>query len=73
MEYTARVTVESDGFMITHGKLKPSEEEDESLYHLEKKYFVHKTSADLKKTIAILSGTYVVHLNNWGEPERAPH
>ena len=60
MEYTTHGwLVESDGFMITHGKSKPSEEEDESLYHLEKKYFVHKTSADLKKTIAILSDTYV--------------
>ena len=57
--YRTWVTVESDGFMITHGKSKPSEEDDDSLYHLEKKYFMHKTSADLKKIIAILSGTYV--------------
>ena len=35
-----------------------SSADDDSLYHLEKNYFMHKTSADLK-IIAILSGTYV--------------
>ena len=45
--------------MTTQGKLKPSEsqvKEEGTLYHLEKKYFVHKTSTDLKKTVALISG-----------------
>ena len=56
--YRTWVNVESDGFMVTHGKSKPSQDEDDSLYHLEKKYFVHKTSTDLKKTIAVISGMF---------------
>ena len=57
--YRTWVTVESDGYMTTHGKMKPSEsqiKEEGTLYHLEKKYFVHKTSTDLKKTVALISG-----------------
>ena len=52
------MNVESDGFMVMHGKVKPSQDEDNSLYHLEKKYFVHKTSTNLKKTIAVISGMF---------------
>ena len=57
--YRTWVSVESDGFMISHGKSKPAKCEDESLYHLVKKYFVHKTSTDLKKTIVFISGKLV--------------
>ena len=57
--YRTWVTVESDGYMTIHGKMKPSEsqiKEEGILDHLEKKYFVHKTSTDLKKTVALISG-----------------
>ena len=37
--YHTWVSVESDGFMISHGKSKPAKCEDELLYHLVKKYF----------------------------------
>ena len=30
--------------------------EEGTVYHIVKKYFVHKTSTDLKKTVAFLSG-----------------
>ena len=53
------VTVESDGFMLSRGKAKPSEVStiEGTLYQnlIAKKYFVHKTSSDLKKPIAFLS------------------
>ena len=42
-----------------HFKLKPSESqvEEGTLYQLEKKYFVYyKSSADLKKTVTLISG-----------------
>ena len=58
--YRTWVSIESDGFMITHGKLRPSQDEDDSLYHLEIKYFVHKTSADLKM-IAIISVMFTIY------------
>ena len=57
--YRTWVTIESDGYMTIHGNLKPSEsqvKEEGTLYHLEKKYFAHKTSTDLKKTVALISG-----------------
>ena len=56
--YRSWITVESDGFMLSHGKAKPSEVStiEGTLYQITKKYFIHKTSSDLKKTIAFLSG-----------------
>ena len=54
--YRAWATVESDGFTSTHGNRKPCRSEEGTVYHIVKKYFVHKTSADLKKTVAFLSG-----------------
>ena len=54
--YKLWVSVESGGFMVSHGKEKPSTTIHGTLYHVTKKYFVHKTSRDLKKTVAFLSG-----------------
>lgn len=54
--YKSWVSVESDGFMVSHGKEKPSTTIHGTLYHITKKYFVNKTSRDLKKTVAFLSG-----------------
>ena len=31
-----------------------------TLYHITKKYFFHKTSGDLKKTVAFLSGSLLL-------------
>ena len=57
--YRTWVSVESDGFMISRGKSKSAKCEDELLYHLDKKYFVNKTSTDLKKTIVFISGKLI--------------
>lgn len=50
------VDVAENGFTTTctYGKIKPAGAKN--MYRLTKKYFVHKTSRDLKKTVA---GTYV--------------
>jgi len=46
--------VDFSGFVTTHGKSKPSYLAN--VYHLSKKYFAHKTSTDLKKTVALIAG-----------------
>ena len=56
--YRTWVNIELDGFMVTRRKSKPSQDEDDSLYHPEKIYFVHETSTNLKKTIAVISGMF---------------
>ena len=48
------VEVDDLGFVTSNGKLKPSSAPN--VYRLTKKYFTHKTSRDLKKTIAFLGG-----------------
>ena len=54
--YRAWVTVDSNGFVSSHGTCKPTVRDSASLFYICKKYFVHKTSSDLKKTVALLSG-----------------
>ena len=57
--YRAWVAINEDGFVTAHGSKKPTECEDDRLFYINKKYFVHKTSPDLKKTVALLSGMFV--------------
>ena len=52
----AWVHVDSNGFVTSHGKFKPTKSSS-GVYLITKKYYVHKTSKDLKKTIVFLSGT----------------
>ena len=59
--YRTWIAVESDGFMLAHGKNKPSDAVG-VLYHIAKKYFVHKTSCDLKKIVAFISGIIIICL-----------
>ena len=49
--------VDEDGFTTTYGKVKP--DRVDNLFRLTKKYFVHKTSNDLKKTVAFIAGKSV--------------
>ena len=51
--YWSWVEVDEDGFVTAHGKQQPME--SEAVFHITKKYFVHKTSTDLK-TVALLAG-----------------
>ena len=59
--YRSWVHVDSNGFVTSHGKSKPAKSSS-GVYMITKKYYVHKTSNDLKKTIVFLSGT---HLLEW--------
>ena len=54
LQYHSRVEVNDLGFVTSHGKSKPSPAAN--VYYVTKKYFTHKTSVDLKKTIAFLGG-----------------
>ena len=53
--YKSWIEVDFTGFVTIHGKSKPSRVND-NFYHITKKYFTHKTSKDLKKTISFLAG-----------------
>lgn len=46
--------VDENGFTTSYGKSKPMG--IDNIFHLTKKYFVHKTSNDLKKTVAFIAG-----------------
>ena len=54
--YHCWVEVDNIGFISSHGKSKSSSAAN--VYRVTKKYFTHKTSADLKKTVAFLGGNY---------------
>ena len=56
--YRTWITVEDNGFMVSHG---PADSVNGALYHIVKKYLVHKTSEDLKKTVAFISS--IVYCN----------
>ena len=53
--YKSWIEVDFIGFVTLHGKCKPSMVNDRS-YCITKKYFYHKTSKDLKKTVSFLAG-----------------
>lgn len=55
--YRAWINVDSNGFVSSHGKSKPIKS-SASVYLITKKYYVHKTSKDLKKTFVFLSGMF---------------
>ena len=48
----------SNGFVSSHGKLKPTKLST-GVYLITKRYYVHKTSKDLKKTVVFLSGMFM--------------
>ena len=52
--------------MTAHGSKKPTECEEDRLFYIVKKYFVHKTSPDLKKTVSLLSGMFIVNIYDSG-------
>ena len=54
--YKSWIEVDFIGFVTIHGKYKPSVVNDHS-YYITKKYFYHKTSKDLKKTVSFLAGS----------------
>ena len=56
--YRAWMDVDSNGFVSSHGKSKPTKSSSSGIYVITKKYYVHKTSKDLKKTIVFLSGMF---------------
>ena len=56
--YRSWVDVDDTGFVTSHGKSKPKVPEANTFY-VTKKYFVHKTSKDLKKSIVFIAG------NDW--------
>lgn len=53
--YHAWLEVDDAGYVATLGKQKPSNPTP-STFYITKKYFVHKSSCDLKKIVAILCG-----------------
>ena len=53
--YHSWLTVDDIGFVSTLGKQKPAKITS-NMYYVTKKYFVHRTSSDLKKIVVILSG-----------------
>ena len=53
--YRTWLEVDDAGYVATLGKQKPSQSSP-NIYYITKKYFVHKSSSDLKKTVAILTG-----------------
>ena len=53
--YHTWLEVDELGFISTLGKQKPLQPAPDT-YYITKKYFVHKSSSDLKKIVAILSG-----------------
>ena len=53
--YRAWLEVDDSGYIATLGKQKPSQRSPNT-YFITKKYFVHKSSGDLKKTVAFLTG-----------------
>ena len=53
--YQSWLEVDENGFISTLGKNKPSQPAPNT-YYITKKYFVHKSSRDLRKIVAILSG-----------------
>ena len=52
--------VSEDGFTTTYGN-----DSVENLFRLTKKYFVHKTSNDLKKTVTFIAGMLVYESLDW--------
>ena len=54
--YCSWLEVDETGFVSTLGKDKPSQPGPNTYYYITKKYFVHKSSSDLRKIVAILSG-----------------
>jgi len=54
--YKSWLEVDFTGYITLHGKSKPSVVND-NFYHTTKKYFTHKTSKDLKKTVSLVAGT----------------
>ena len=54
--------VDETGFVSTLGKDKPSQP-CPNTYYITKKYFVHKSSRDLRKIVAILSGKCTSYCN----------
>lgn len=68
--YRAWIHVDSNGFVSSHEKLKPTK--SSGVYLVTKKYYVHKTSKDLKKIIVFLSGMFIqiiagIHVLIWRE------
>ena len=55
--YRAWLVVDDSGFVETLGRTKPSTITSNT-YCITKKYFVHKSSGDLKKTVAMLCGKF---------------
>lgn len=62
--FTTWLEVDENGFTTTYGKVKPIGH-DNNVYHLTKKYFVHKVSQDLKKTVAFVAGTVCMFLRTY--------
>ena len=57
--YRSWLKVNDIGFVTCYGKSKPVAGSD--TYNMTRKYFLHKTSKDLKKTVAFLSGKCFKH------------
>lgn len=55
--YHSWMEVDEIGFVTSHGKSKPPAASN--VYNMTRKYFLHKTSVDLKKTVAFLTSTFV--------------
>ena len=53
--YHTWLDVDSNGHVSTLGKQKPLQPAPHT-YYITKKYFVHKSSSDLKKNVTTLSG-----------------
>ena len=58
--YRTWLEVDESGYIATLGKKKPSQGTPNT-YFITKKYFVHKSSGDLKKTVAFLTGNCRLH------------
>jgi len=54
--YKSWVDVDETGFVSAYGRSKPKNVPDSNIFHVTKKYLVHKTSKDLKKIIVFLAG-----------------
>lgn len=55
--YHSWLKVDDSRFVTSYGKSKPAAAAS-NVYNMTRKYFLHKTSRDLKKTVAFLSGKY---------------
>ena len=54
--YKSWVDVDETGFVSVYEQAKPKNVPDLNLFHVTKKYLVHKTSKDLKKIIVLRAG-----------------